>query len=108
MEHVMDAFGIVQRAPDLTPQVIDAFIDSLMRFTWLLDARDEVVTNWVNAMGNQTVKEYRESGGRWESVGRLKGRVVLGLRDWRLRPARTRRRMILELRDLDLLPKYPG
>ena len=101
MEHVMDAFGTMQRAERLEPPTVDAFVDSLIRFTWLLDARDEVVTNWVNAKGAETVTAFRSSEDRFAEVARLKAQVVLGLRDWRLRPVRTRRRMLRDLKAAD-------
>lgn len=95
MEHIMDAFAVMQRSPVLDPATTDAFIDSLLRFTWMLDGRDEIVTNWVNAKGNETVRGLRTAKSRGEWIGHQKAVVVLKLRDWRLRPIRTR----LEMRE---------
>lgn len=97
MEHIMDAFLTMQRAPSLDRATTDVFVDSLLRFTWMLDGRDEIVTNWVNAKGGETIAGLKTAEDRGEWVGNQKSLVVLRVRDWRLRPVRTRRVMRREL-----------
>lgn len=104
LEHVMDMFGRMQeserdvQSDDFMRGMVDALVDSLLRFTWLLDARDEIVTNWVNAKGLETVRGLKSAASRADWVGMQKTTVVLRLRDWRVRPIRTRQLMRREFK----------
>lgn len=107
MEHIMDAFLTMQRAPSLDRATTDVFVDSLLRFTWMLDGRDEIVTNWVNAKGGETIAGLKTAEDRGEWIGNQKLSVVLRVRDWRLRPVRTRRVMRREVPQIVALIAVP-
>lgn len=89
MEHVLDAFRQLRGVGEITDEFRDEFTDTLLRFTWLLDGKDEIVTNWINASGVQALKGV-EAGKSPTWVHQRKTELVLGLREWRLRPIRTR------------------
>lgn len=87
-EHMMDGFRAVQEGVrDLSrTQTPDDLADSIMRFSWLLDKRDQMMSVWLGMKANEALsmlQMIRNSDARRVEIGVLKGDVAATLRGWR-------------------------
>lgn len=87
-EHMMDGFRAVQEGVrDLSrTQTPDDLADSIMRFSWLLDRKDQMMSIWLGMKANEAMtmlQRIQNTDERRVEIGVLKGDVAATLRGWR-------------------------
>lgn len=115
-EHIMDGFKAVQEGVrDLSrTQTPDDLADSILRFSWLLGKRDQIMSVWLSLKANEAMamlQRVQNTDERRVEIGVLKGDVATTLRAWRDRSV-SRRMLMADIErlatEMNLTPEDLG